>query len=67
MEELTGTLMERVEGLIPTSKAPPDWGSPRLSVTPTRVAIEHLAGQIEALEAALREIALEVEKLSAGT
>ncbi len=64
METLTDTLTERVDKLVPASKAPLAWGSPRLSVTPTSVAIAQLAAQVEALENAVREIALEVQKLS---
>jgi hypothetical protein len=65
LESLTDTLMERVDKLIHASKAPHEWGSPHLSVTPTSVAIRELGEEIEALENALREIALEVQKLSA--
>jgi len=57
--------MERVDNLVHASKAPHEWGSPHLSVTPTSLAIRELAAEIEALENALREIALEVQKLSA--
>jgi hypothetical protein len=65
LETSTDTLIERVDELVQASKAPPKWGSPLLSVTPTSIAIRQLAAQIEALENALREIALEVQKLSA--
>jgi hypothetical protein len=65
-KSLTDTLMERVDQLVHASKAPREWGSPRLSVTPTSVAIRQLAAELEALENALRGIALEVHKLSAG-
>jgi hypothetical protein len=65
METLTGTLMERVERLVQATKGPAEWGDPRLSVTPASVAIPQLAAQVEALEQAVREIALEVQKLSA--
>src|SRR5205085_1004547 len=41
-----------------------EWGSPHLSTTPTSLAIQELAVQVEALEVAVREIALEVQKLS---
>ena len=61
----TDTLIERVEKLVQTGKAPPEWGSPLLSTTPTSVAVRELAAQVEALENAVREIALEVQKLSA--
>jgi len=65
METLTDTLMERVDKLVQASKATPEWGSPLLSTTPTSVAVQELAAQVEALGSALREIALEVQKLSA--
>ena len=61
----TDTLIERVDKLVQASKAPPEWGSPLLSTTPTPLAIRELAVQVEALEKAVREIALEVQKLSA--
>ena len=61
----THTLVERVEKLVGASKPSTGWGNPRLSTTPTSLAVECLAAQIEALENAMREIALEVQKLSA--
>jgi hypothetical protein len=60
----TDTLIERVDALIRTGKEPLEWGSPQLSTTPASLAVRELAAQIEALEIALREIALEVQKLS---
>src|SRR6267378_1372197 len=60
LETLTDTLIERVDKLVHTSSSPPEWGSPRLSVTPTSIAIRELAEELEALKNALREIALEV-------
>jgi len=65
LETSTDTLIERVDRLVRASKVPLKWGSPRLSVTPSSVAIPQLAAQVEALESAVREIALEVQKLSA--
>jgi hypothetical protein len=65
METLTETLMERVAELLPARNAPPEWGNPLLSTTPTPIAIRELAVRTEALENAVREIALEVQKLSA--
>ena len=65
---MTDTLAERVNKLVQTSKATQDeveWGSPRLSTTPTSLAIRGLAAEIDALRDAVREIALEVQKLSA--
>jgi len=64
METLTDTLIERVDVLIEARKVPLGWGSPHLSVTPKSLAIPQLAAEIAALEDALREIALEVERLS---
>lgn len=66
MEPLTDTLIERVDKLIESSKVPLEWGSPLLSVTPTSVAIRRFAAQVAALESAVREIALEVQNLSAS-
>ena len=60
MDSMTDTLLERVDKLVETSKAP------LLSTTPTSVAVWELAARVAALEEALREIALEVQKLSAG-
>ena len=53
--------MERVEKLLPPSEAPLEWGDPRLSTTPTSIAMEKLAARTEALEHAVREIAREVQ------
>jgi hypothetical protein len=65
VESLTDALMERVDKLVPaTSSQHLEWGNPLLSTTPTPVAIRDLAIRVEALERALRETALEVEKLS---
>ena len=65
METLTDTLIERVDKLVPARNAPPEWGNPLLSTTPTSLAVRELAVRTEALEKAVREIALEVQKLSA--
>ena len=64
-DNLTDALSERVDNLIQAGKVPLEWGSPLLSVTPTCIAIRQLAVQLEALENAVREIALEVQELSA--
>jgi len=58
-ETLTGTLLERVDKLVKAS------AEPILSTTPVSVAVGELAARTEALEKAIREIALEVQKLSA--
>jgi hypothetical protein len=58
---MTETLLERVDKLVEGNKAP------LLSTTPTSVAVWELAARIGALEEALREIALEVQKLSAAS
>ena len=65
MKTLTDTLMERVDELVPARNTPPEWGDPLLSTTPTPVAIRELAVRTDALEKAVREIALEVQRLSA--
>ena len=62
-ENLTDSLTDRVERLLHPSK-PLEWGHPLVSTTPTSVAIDELTRRAEALENALREIALEVQKLS---
>jgi hypothetical protein len=59
------TLMERVAKLVPTEDAGPEWGNPLLSTTPTPIAIRELAARTEALENAVRELAIEVQRLSA--
>lgn len=64
LETLTGTLVERVEDLVSPGNQAPEWGRPRLSTTPTSIAIRELAIQVEALARAVHEIALEVQKLS---
>jgi hypothetical protein len=65
MRTLEDTLIERVDKLVRTSEAPREWGSPRLSTTPPSIAIQELAKEVEALQSAVREVALEVQKLSA--
>ena len=59
METLKDTLIERVDELVQAGKRP------LLSTTPTTVAVRELAARTEALENAMREIAVEVQKLSA--
>jgi hypothetical protein len=61
METLAGTLLERVETLIEARKE-----QSLLSTTTTSAAIAELALRSEGLEDAIREIALEVQKLSAA-
>ena len=65
METLADTLIERVDKLVQASQAPREWGSPHLSATPTSLAIQELPKEIEALQSAVRETALEVQKLEA--
>jgi hypothetical protein len=68
VESLTDALMERVDKLVPpTSSDQLEWGNPLLSTTPTSISIRDLAFRVEALEKALRETALEVQKLSRQT
>jgi len=57
-ETLTDTLLERVEKLVQAHK-------PLLSTAPLSDAVGELALRIDALEKAVREIAVEVQKLSA--
>jgi hypothetical protein len=61
----TDLLIERVDKLVQFSRAPLEWRNPLLSTTPTSLAVRELAAQVEALADAVREIALEVQKLSA--
>jgi hypothetical protein len=63
LESLTDTLLERVGKLVQARNAPREWGSPHLSVTPTALAVRELAQQVEALQQAVWEIALEVQRL----
>ncbi|MGZ4289201.1 MAG: hypothetical protein ACXVQQ_03900 [Gaiellaceae bacterium] len=65
METLEGTLAERVEALIQLHHpADATWGSPHAATTPLSLAVHNLAAEVAALENAVREIALEVERLS---
>jgi len=61
---VSATLMERVTKLLPDDEAKPQWGSASLSTTPISLAVPDLAARVSALENAVRELALEVEKLS---
>ena len=58
------TLVERVNRLVQPRDSLRVWGNPRLSSTPSSLAIRELAIQNEALQDAVREIAEEVQKLS---
>lgn len=62
MEILTETLVDRVDELVQQPGQRP-WGNALLSTTPTSVAIRALIDRTEAVEHAVREIALEVQKL----
>ena len=62
METLTETLIERVDKLIEAQKG----DRPLLATTATSVAIGELAARSDGLEKAIREIAVEVQKLSAS-
>jgi hypothetical protein len=59
LETLTDSLIERVDKLVQAGK------EPLLSTTSTSVAIRELIARSEALENAVRDIALEVQKLVA--
>jgi hypothetical protein len=63
-ETSTETLTERVDKLLEPCKRPLEWGHPAMDTTPTSSAVLELAAQARALENAVREIALEVERLS---
>ena len=62
MKTLGETLIERVDKLIESQKG----DRPILSTTATSAAIGELAARNEGLEKAIREIAVEVQKLSAS-
>jgi hypothetical protein len=69
LQTLTHTLVEQVDRLVLEAAQ-----EPLLSTTPTSIAIRQLAARNDALEKALREIALvvqeielEVQKLAATT
>ena len=66
MESLTETLMERVGKPVSPGRQR-KWGDPLLSTTPASIAIRELATRVEALEEALREIALEFQSPSGQT
>ena len=64
LETSAHTLAEHVDELIPPpSERSLVWGNALLSTTPTSMAIEDLAIRLVALENAVREIALEVQRL----
>jgi len=58
LDTLTDTLVERVDKLVHAGR------EPLLSTTPTSVVIRELLSRTEALERAIGEIALEVQRLS---
>ena len=60
LETLTDTLIERVNALIEAGT------EPLLTTTPPSVAIRELAARIEALQNAVREIALEIQEFRAN-
>jgi hypothetical protein len=63
MGTVTDTLVERLDELLQhQGERQLAWGNPLLSTTPTSVAIRDLAMRVEALEEAVREIALEVQR-----
>ena len=62
MKTLNDTLLERVDKLI--EARPGHW--PLLSTTATSEAIGEVAARVDGLEHAIREIALEVQRLSAS-
>jgi hypothetical protein len=63
----TDALTERVDHLIHRAgESLVGWGNPLLSSTPASMAIRDLAERIEVLEEAVREIALQMERLADG-
>ena len=68
MGTVTDSLVERVDELVhQPSDRPRVWGNPLLSTTPTSIAIQDLGLRLEALEDAVREIAVEVQKLAGSS
>ena len=63
-KQASDTLTGRVDALIQAHKVAPEWGSPRVSATPISLAVHQLTEELAALEDAVREIAVEVQKLS---
>ncbi len=63
MESLDATLYERVDSHLSSHKG--SGAQPLLATTSTYAAIHELIARTEGLEEAIREIALEVEKLAA--
>ena len=59
----TASFIERVDQLARAREAP-EWGSPHLSVTPTTVAVRRLAAEVAALEDVVRDLALELQRLT---
>ena len=58
------SLAEQVHRLLPSHEEPRGWGDPLLSTTPTALAVGNLAVRVEALEWAVRELALQIQKPS---
>jgi len=65
VETSTHTLVDEVDRLVQSCERPLVWGNPPVSTTPTSMAIRDLAARTEALENAVRQIALDVQKLLA--
>ncbi len=58
-------LVERVNELVPPPNDVIEWGNPLLSSTPVSLAIRELAERTVALEKAVQEIALDLQRLLA--
>lgn len=61
---IADTLVERINALVLANDRPLGWGNPLSSTTPSSHAIEQLALRTQALEDAVRELALEVQRLT---
>lgn len=57
LETVTDTLIERIDDLLEADR------EPLLTTTPTSIWIRELAARNESLEKAVREIALELQRL----
>ena len=60
LETVTDTLIDRIDDLLEADR------EPLLTTTPTSIRIRELAARNESLEKAVREIALELQRLASA-
>ena len=65
METLTSPLVERVQAFVQRD-TPVEWGSPLLSTEPAAPTVQQLADLLAGAERALRESALQVQRMAKG-